>query len=285
MSSFIIQHHTDGHGSVRQLADSTGTVTDTYAYDAWGNLIDSTGTTPNSYLYCGEQLDSTTGLYYLRARYMNPTTGTFTTMDTYQGSLFDPVSLHKYLYANANPVMNVDPSGYATHSLSEMEVAVAGFTILAAAEAMSNSFALNYYRHFKSNFGCSILDHNWKFDNVIFTLIATGLIVFTELNEFIIQETMEPNIVYSKNQAPTDTDTLKWSDKSRKQFNKKLPPDWREKIRKAIDDFLSGRSKHNDHPLKGDRAGQRSKDHLILQELDLVEVQDVLSMNLLLKVE
>ena len=112
MSSFIIQHHTDGHGSVRQLADSTGTVTDTYAYDAWGNLIDSTGTTPNSYLYCGEQLDSATGLYYLRARYMNPTTGTFTTMDTYQGSTFDPTLLHKYLYANANPVTYCDPSGY-----------------------------------------------------------------------------------------------------------------------------------------------------------------------------
>ena len=43
---------------------------------------------------------------------MNPSTGTFTTMDTYAGSIFDPVSLHKYLYANANPVTYVDPSGY-----------------------------------------------------------------------------------------------------------------------------------------------------------------------------
>ena len=108
----ISYYLTDGHGSVRQLADSTGAVTDTYVYDAWGNLISSTGNTENSYLYCGEQLDSTTGLYYLRARYMNPTTGTFTTMDTYQGSIFEPVSLHKYLYANANPITYSDPSGY-----------------------------------------------------------------------------------------------------------------------------------------------------------------------------
>ena len=43
---------------------------------------------------------------------MNPATGTFTTMDTYAGSIFDPTSLHKYLYANANPVTYVDPSGY-----------------------------------------------------------------------------------------------------------------------------------------------------------------------------
>ena len=33
-------------------------------------------------------------------------------MDSYQGSIYDPVTLHKYLYANANPVMYTDPSGY-----------------------------------------------------------------------------------------------------------------------------------------------------------------------------
>ncbi len=42
---------------------------------------------------------------------MNPTTGTFISMDTYQGSIFEPATLHKYLYANANPVMYNDPSG------------------------------------------------------------------------------------------------------------------------------------------------------------------------------
>ena len=41
---------------------------------------------------------------------MDPATGTFTTMDTYSGRISDPASLHKYLFANSNPVMYCDPS-------------------------------------------------------------------------------------------------------------------------------------------------------------------------------
>ena len=135
----------DGHGSVRGLIDSTGTLTDTYNYDAFGNLLDKTGTTVNNYLYCGEQFDSATGLYYLRARYMNPETGTFITMDTYQGSIFDPTSLHKYLYANADPVMNVDPTGYFT--LADISVSQA---ISDTLDKWNDSWAIRTYHHLKS---------------------------------------------------------------------------------------------------------------------------------------
>ena len=102
----------DGHGTVRALANESGKLTDKYCYDAFGNLISSTGSTANSYRYCGEQFDSTTGLYYLRARYMDTSTGRFISQDSYAGSISAPVSLHKYLYANSNPVMYTDPSGY-----------------------------------------------------------------------------------------------------------------------------------------------------------------------------
>jgi RHS repeat-associated protein len=102
----------DGNGSTRFLTSTSGVITDTYAYDAYGNLIASTGSTANNYRYSGEQFDSDLGFYYLRARYLNPNTGRFWTMDTDEGDSEDPISLHRYLYCEANPVDGSDPSGH-----------------------------------------------------------------------------------------------------------------------------------------------------------------------------
>ena len=101
----------DGHGSVRNLTDSTGSVTDSYDYDAFGNLIASTGSTPNNYLFAGEQFDRALGLYYNRARYLDVRAGRFWGMDTYEGDPQSPFSLHKYAYTGGNPVNLIDPTG------------------------------------------------------------------------------------------------------------------------------------------------------------------------------
>jgi RHS repeat-associated protein len=101
----------DGAGSVRQLTNSAGAVTDEYEYDAYGNSFTKSGATPNNYLYRGEQFDSDLSLYYLRARYYNPNTGRFMSRDPYDGNTILPISLHKYLYASGNPVNRIDPRG------------------------------------------------------------------------------------------------------------------------------------------------------------------------------
>ena len=101
----------DGHGSVRQLTDESGAVTDTYTYDAFGKLIAQTGSTPNAYLYAGERFDYDLGLYNLRARHYDADRGRFTSMDPFAGYIEEPSSLHKYLYTHADPVNFIDPEG------------------------------------------------------------------------------------------------------------------------------------------------------------------------------
>lgn len=104
----------DGHGNVRLLIDATGAVTDRYDYDAFGVQLQSTGVVPNDFRYAGEQHDSNLGLYYLRARYLDPTSGRFKSADTFEGNPYDPGTLHGYLYVHGNPVNLSDPSGLLT---------------------------------------------------------------------------------------------------------------------------------------------------------------------------
>ena len=63
-----------------------------------------------------QKYDSDLGLYYLRARYYNPTTDRFMSRDPEDPQLLrsngyptDPRDFEKYIYANADPVNLGDP--------------------------------------------------------------------------------------------------------------------------------------------------------------------------------
>jgi RHS repeat-associated protein len=124
----------DGHGSVRFLTSSAGAITDSYDYDAFGNLTNSTGSTPNNYLFAGEQYDPALSLYYNRARYLNTATDRFWSMDSYEGDSESPASLHKYLYAQSDAVDFTDPSG---HEIDEVLGAVGIYATLGALSGLA----------------------------------------------------------------------------------------------------------------------------------------------------
>lgn len=108
----------DGHGSVRYLTNVLGEITDTMTYEAFGEQVHAQGVTVNTHLYAGEQYAPALGLYYNRARYLSTNHGRFWNADVFEGFQNDPQSLHRYLYAHADPVNGWDPSGYV--SLGEM---------------------------------------------------------------------------------------------------------------------------------------------------------------------
>ena len=113
----------DAQMSVRLLTNAAGQVTDTFAYDAFGNLLARTGTTTAPFLFTGNIFDSELGLYYLRARYYDPATGRFLTADTNQGSPDAPSTENQYAYAAQDPVNLVDPSGHQFLLLGLLTVA------------------------------------------------------------------------------------------------------------------------------------------------------------------
>jgi RHS repeat-associated protein len=104
-------HMYDGLGSTRQLMlhVSPYTVTDTYQYEAFGNLMSSTGTAPNPYKYVGSLGYYQTGssLMHLGARYYMPALGGFLTPDPFQQMQKD------HQYCGGAPTDRVDPSGLA----------------------------------------------------------------------------------------------------------------------------------------------------------------------------
>jgi RHS repeat-associated protein len=97
----------DAQGSTKSLTDAAGVITDTYAYDSFGNAVASNGTSGNPFRYTGREFDSETGLYYYRARYYDPLVGRFLAEDL---SHFDG-GINFYAYAGNSPMNLTDPSG------------------------------------------------------------------------------------------------------------------------------------------------------------------------------
>jgi len=52
-------------------------------------------------------------LYDFGARSYARDLGVFTQLDSYSGSALNPISLNRFLYANANPATLIDPDGHA----------------------------------------------------------------------------------------------------------------------------------------------------------------------------
>ena len=121
-SAFNYFYHYDGLGSIIALTDAAGKPQAAYAYDAWGNplltVTDNVGT-KNKFRFTGEALDPGTQLYYLRARYYDPSVGRFITRDPVRGNLLFPATLDKYIYALNDPAVFRDPAGLSATTAFE----------------------------------------------------------------------------------------------------------------------------------------------------------------------
>ncbi|HEX4161668.1 MAG TPA: DUF6531 domain-containing protein, partial [Acidimicrobiales bacterium] len=104
-------YHLDPQGSVSELSDGSGNIVASYTYDGYGNVTTAGTSAPaNPLLYKGQYLDSRTGLYNLRARDYDPTTGRFTQRDTVPMAVGAP-DISPYAFVDDRPTTFTDPTG------------------------------------------------------------------------------------------------------------------------------------------------------------------------------
>jgi RHS repeat-associated protein len=114
-------YQVDAMGSVIGMTDEEGTVVARYSYDPWGNPSPCTpGTDPgltarNPLRYRAYYADIETGLYYMPARYYDPATYRFLSLDPAPPSAGDPASLNGFLYCVDDPVNLSDTDGREPH--------------------------------------------------------------------------------------------------------------------------------------------------------------------------
>ncbi len=107
-------YHQNEHGDITHLTNIDEEIENSYQYDVFGNIREQQENVENVFKYAGEQLDSETQQYYLRARFYNPVIARFTQEDVYRGD-----GLDLYVYVVNNPLLWIDPSGYAKCATTE----------------------------------------------------------------------------------------------------------------------------------------------------------------------
>jgi RHS repeat-associated protein len=106
-------------GDVVKILDSSGNVVVEYEYDAYGIvlfILEPEGSTIgqiNSIRYRSYRFDSEINMYYLNSRYYVPELGRFLNADGLLGPVGNILGHNMYAYCANNPVMYLDPSGFA----------------------------------------------------------------------------------------------------------------------------------------------------------------------------
>ncbi len=105
-------YHFDPSGNTLTLSGEAGTITDSYAYEPFGNTTVN-GTTHNPFRFVGRfgVMDDVNGLHYMRARYYRSDLRRFVSLDALYGEVGNPLSLNRYQYVGGNPIAKTDSTG------------------------------------------------------------------------------------------------------------------------------------------------------------------------------
>ncbi|MFC3651943.1 RHS repeat-associated core domain-containing protein [Dyella humi] len=115
--------YTDPQGTPLAESDAQGNITKTFDYTPYGSV--ATDTAPNGPGYTGHVNDPETNLVYMQARYYDPVTGHFLSVDPDNPKAGNAFNFNRYDYANNNPIRYTDPTGKVVHLSDHPETIVA----------------------------------------------------------------------------------------------------------------------------------------------------------------
>lgn len=101
--------YTDPLGTPLAEADTNGVVMATFDYAPYGHQV--LGSSVSGPGYTGHVNDADTGLVYMQARYYDPDAGRFLSVDPVVIKPEELFSFNRFVYANANPIVRIDPDG------------------------------------------------------------------------------------------------------------------------------------------------------------------------------
>jgi RHS repeat-associated protein len=107
--------YTDPQGTPLAEADVSGNITATFEYTPYGTYApqgtSSPGPAPEGPGYTGHVNDPETNLVYMQARYYDPATGHFLSVDPLAPTVGNVFEFNRFSYVNNNPINHIDPNG------------------------------------------------------------------------------------------------------------------------------------------------------------------------------
>ncbi|MBB3228199.1 RHS repeat-associated protein [Luteibacter sp. Sphag1AF] len=115
----VTYYYTSPQGTVLATTNAGGSVISTAEYRPYGSQV--LGTPEDGPGYTGHVGDVDSGLIYMQARYYDPTSARFLSIDPKNVGAGDIQSFARYSYANLNPILNIDPDGRASYALIPLQ--------------------------------------------------------------------------------------------------------------------------------------------------------------------
>ena len=111
-SDVVSYYHFDPTGNTLALTNTSGAITDTYAYTPYGETT-ALGATTNPFRFNGKHgvMDDGDGHLHMRARTYRPDIARFLSLDAVTGEAITPQSLNQYAFVQGAPLRRVDPDG------------------------------------------------------------------------------------------------------------------------------------------------------------------------------